>query len=190
MDLALDDLVALLARGTDQERSCFSGVWEHTSHDGATRRWRVWRHGRLARVEEPPGTLRLIAGEHSYWRKWPADAAVVELPRTREYDDFELSALTRQDPENYWRRWLTTDPGLVARTLRSTTYQGRAAYRFTAPEAKRRSMTITADAELGIVLHMEANDLGVLASWSEVSTDLPPDDQLFVFNEGDVWAVD
>jgi hypothetical protein len=185
---AFDDLVGLLARGADREVACFTEVWEEIIGDAAPRRWRAWRRGRLARVEDPPGVLRLIAGEESYWRKWPADAEVVVLHRSHDHDNFELSALTKLDRFEYWRGWLSRNPDVVTRTLHDTTYQGRPAYRFTAPEVKGRSLELTVDAALGLVLCMEAADLGVIQRWSDVSPELPPNDDLFLYRDDDVWV--
>lgn len=190
MDPDLEELVALLARGVGSETPGFTGTWERTIGDGAPCRWRVWRRGRLARVENPPGVLRMIAGDESYWRKWPVDAEVAEIPRSRESDDFELSAFTMLEPEDYWQRWLGRDPEVVARTLRAVRYLGRRAYVFTAPEVKGRSIQLTADAELGVVLRYESRELGVIESWSDFSTEPPPSDDMFVFDAADVWATD
>ncbi len=190
MNPGLEELVALLARGVHTETAGFTGIWEQTVGDGAPSRWRVWRRARLARVENPPGVLRLVAGEKSYWRKWPVDATVVEIPRSRDYDDFELSALTMLEPEEYWRQWLMRDTDVVARTLRAVTHQGRRAYVFRAPEEKGHSVDLTVDAELGLVLLLETTELGVIESWSDISTEPPPSDDLFVFDLADVWATD
>ena len=45
----LDDLIELLARGVSD--ASFTGTIEHEDSEGRPRRWRVWRRGRLARIE-------------------------------------------------------------------------------------------------------------------------------------------
>jgi hypothetical protein len=173
----LDDLIALLARGVLD--ASFTGTFEQEDGEGRPRRWRVWRRGRLARIEEPPGTMTLIAGHRTYWRKWPIDPAVVAIPRSPDYDDFELSMLTMLDPHAYWREWLSQDPELVLSSLASTTHEGRAAWCFDAPEKKGGSPTVTVDAELGLVLSAERADIGVFRSWTQVRTDVDLNDEVF-----------
>jgi len=168
---------ALLARGGSG--LAFTGFYEEEDAEGGRRRWRVWRRGRLARIEDPPGTVTLIAGDRTYWRKWPTDPAVVVFPRSPDHDEFELSLLTMLDPEPFWRGVLTQDPQVVMSSLESTDYEGRAAWRFRAPDVKGGRPTLTVDAELGLVLRAERADLGALRAWSQVRTDLHLSDDLF-----------
>ena len=177
MTPSLEDLVALLARGGSEQP--FTGIYEEQDDEGNQRRWRVWRRGRLARIEDPPGTVTLIAGHRTYWRKWPVDPAVVVFPRSPDHDEFELSVLTMLDSADYWRGWLTQDPAAVVSSLGPTTHEGRAAWRFEAPEVKGGEPTVTVDAELGLVLRAERADIGVFRSWGEVRTDVDLGDDLF-----------
>lgn len=147
----------------------------------------MWRRGRLARIEEPPGTLVLIAGDQSYWRKYQVDPDVVEVPRVPEYDDFELSAFTMLEPEEYWRDWLEQDRALVERTLRAVEYEGRPAWEFTAPWVKGGTPVMTVDAELGIVLEARRDDVGVFESWAEITSGELLSDELFEYDGGD-WS--
>lgn len=176
----LDDLIALLARGVSD--ASFTGAFEQQDGEGRSLRWRVWRRGRLARIEEPRGTMRLIAGHRTYWRKWPTDPAVVAIPRSPDHDDFELSALTMLNPYEYWRKWLSQDPDLVLSTLGPTIYEGRAAWRFDAPEVEGGAPTVTVDAELGLVLRAEHADIGVFRSWTQVRTDVDLGEEVFRYD--------
>ncbi len=64
-------------------------------------------------------------------------------------------------------------------SLGPTTHEGRAAWRFKAPEVKGSVPTMTVDAELGLVLCAERDDIGVIQSWSQVHSDRELDDDLF-----------
>lgn len=175
--IAFDDLIDLLTRGVVSPT--FVGTYTFIDPDGVKRQWRVWRRGRLARIEDPPGTTRLIAGESQYWWKNPIGGEVVVKERSPDYDDFELSEFTWQEPEKYWRDWLSQDRSLVLGTLRSVVVEGRPAWEFTAPFVKGASSLIAVDAELGLMLRAERDDVGRYLSWTEVRTDLPDDDDLF-----------
>lgn len=95
---------------------------------------------------------------------------MVALPRSDEHDDFELSRLTRLDPERYWREWLSLDPSLVEGTLEGTVQDGRRAWRFTAPEVKGARSVLTVDCQTGLVLLAQHPDAGVVEEWVAVST--------------------
>lgn len=180
-DLSLDALVDLLVRGTRE--GSFSGVLERAGDDGRRPPLRVWRRGRLARFEEDGRTV-LIAGEDAYLRHWPVDPHPVRLPRDPAHDDFEMSHLTMLRPERYWSDWLRRDTGLVESTLAPVDHEGRRAWRFVAPEATGRSVVLTVDARLGLVLQTEAGDLGVVEAWHEVEERVL-DDALFSTEPGD-----
>ncbi len=186
MTPSLEELVALLVRGGSG--LSFTGVYEEHDSEGSHRRWRVWRRGHLARIEDPPGTVTLIAGDRTYWRKWPIDPAVVVFPRSPDHDEFELSLLTVREPGTYWRGWLTQDPEAVLTSLEPTNHEGRPAWRFRAPEVKGGRPTLTVDAELGLVLRAERADLGAVRSWSQVRTDLEFGDDLLRYDGP--WQLD
>jgi hypothetical protein len=176
VQISFDELIGLLVRGNSDPS--YVGVF--IAVDGP-QHWKVWRRGRLARIENPPGSLSLIAGEDAYWLKGPL-GDVIERPRSDEYDDFELSALTMLEPDEYWREWLGQDLSLVESTLRPVEHEGRPAWEFTAPPVKGGAPVLTVDAELGILLQARRDDVGVLASWSEVRTDVPLTDELFAYD--------
>jgi len=165
----------------------YAGRLNETLSDSTPRTWQVWRRGRLAHIEEPPGTMCLIAGERTYWRKWPLDPEAVALPRSPEHDDFELGRFTRLDPESYWREWLTLDVDLVLSTLRPTRHEDRDALTFTAPMSKGFSASLTVDRELGIVVSAEHPEQGTLYRWTELrATETPAD----FFRFSGPWARD
>jgi hypothetical protein len=56
----------------------------------------------LARIEDPPGRLSLLAGTAFYWRSWPIDEGVKRIPRDPDVRyDFDLSYLTVLNPREY-----------------------------------------------------------------------------------------
>lgn len=180
MTLTLDDLVLLLARG--ESTKSFTGIYEEQDGDAAPTRWRLYRRGRLARIEQPPGSFTLIAAERTYWRRWPSDPGVVALPREPDHDDFDLSKFTIPRPDRYWRNWLTQDAALVTSTLEATTYEERHAWRFRAPAVKGGTPILTVDAELGLVLHATRPDAAMRRSWHEVQTGIRLGDGLFRYD--------
>ena len=165
---SLGALVGLLASSNSPDS--LSGTFRWLDGSGRQREWRVWRQGRLARIEEPAGTVALVAGERTYWMFWPPSGGVVALPRSGEHDDFELSRLTMLNPERYWREWLSLDPSLVEATFEETVHDGRHAWRFTAPEVKGARSVLTVDCQTGLVLLAQHPDAGAVEEWSAVST--------------------
>ena len=125
--------------------------------------------------------MALIAREQTYWMNWPPADGVVAVPRNPEFDDFQLSALTRPDPDAYWRSWLLRDPVVVQSTLERVEHDGGTAWRFVAPEAKGARCVLTVDETTGLVLRAEHPELGVFKEWREVSEDVP-DDETFTFD--------
>ncbi len=77
---SLEQLVLLLASANDPAVG-FTGVFSEAESGRLTRRWRVWRLRDLARIEDPPGHLSLLAGTTFYWRSWPIDDGVTRIPR-------------------------------------------------------------------------------------------------------------
>lgn len=177
MPISFDELIELLVHGNNDP--AYVGLYRDI--DGP-QFWKVWRRGRLARIESPPGTPVLIAGTDFYWRKWPVDPVVVKIPRSAEYDDFEMSALVMLEPDEYWREWLEQDRQGVESTLRSVDHEGRPAWEFIAPWVKGGTPRLTVDAELGIILQAFRDDVGVFESWTEVRTDVPLTEELFVYD--------
>lgn len=175
--LGLDDLIALLVRGSAD--ASFVGVYEENDFAGNRRRWRVWRRARLARIENPPGSIALIAGHRTYWKRSPASQAVMAYPRSPHNDDFELSLLTVADPYEYWRSWLMTDVGTVLDSLHQVVYEGRSTWRFQGPEVKGGKPVLTVDADLGLVLRADRSDVGVFQAWTQVRTEAELGDDSF-----------
>jgi hypothetical protein len=159
-----EQLVLLLASANDLTVG-YTGVFSEFEAGHLTRRWRVWRLRDLARIEDPPGRLSLLAGTAFYWRSWPIDDGVTRIPRNPETPfDFDLSYLTMLDPEKHWTKRLGSDPEVVMSTLHRVEHQGRPAWRFTAPQVKGGSPILTVDAELGLRVRTERADVGYLQS--------------------------
>ncbi len=125
--------------------------------------------------------MALIASEQTYWMSWPAAEGIVAVPRDPEVDDFELSALTRPDPEAYWRSWLLSDPTIVESSLEAVDHDGRTAWRFVAPEADGARCLLTMDERTGIVVHAEHPRIGVFNEWWDVSEEVP-EDEMFAYD--------
>ncbi|GAA4696021.1 hypothetical protein [Nocardioides conyzicola] len=175
----LDELITLLVRGASEEL-CFSGVNHELREDGTWRRSRVWRQNRLARIEDLSGDSTLIAGDRTYWRKWPSDPTFVALERPADHDTFDLGSWTMLDPDEYWRDWLTQDAEAVLTSLRQVTYEGRDALQFVAPEVKGGMPTLTVDVELGLEVRAKRADVGVFHCWTDLRTDESMNDDLFL----------
>lgn len=176
----IENLIALLVR--DGSDVAFSGLLEDREDDGTIRRRRVHRNGRLIRIEEPPGTVSLIAGHRTYWVS--DDEGVFALPRSPGVDVVDLGMVTMGgiDPEGYWREWFAQDRALVESSVAPTTYEGRPAWRFDAPFVKGGVPTLTVDIELGIVVRAERPDLGVFHSWTDLRTDPPFNERTFRYD--------
>lgn len=180
--LSLEQLVGLLASANDPKIG-YSGLFSLVEAGLVTHCWRVWRLRDLARIEDPPGRLSLLAGKTSFWRAWPVDDGVKQLPRTADArDNYDLSYLTMQDPETYWTTWLSADPDLVMNTLRAVEHQGRPAWRFTAPSVKGGSTVLTVDAELGLIVRAERADMGRLEEWTDLQGDASLDPSFFEYD--------
>lgn len=179
---SVEDVVLLLASANDPAVG-FTGVFSEVESGHLRRRWRVWRLRELARIEDPPGHMSLLAGKTHYWRSWPIDDGVTRIPRDPEVRfDFDLSALAMPDPVGYYTTWLGEDPELVASTLRRVKHHGRLAWTFTAPRVKGGSSVLTVDAELGLVLRAERSDLGFVREWSELTVDPTLDAAFFDYD--------
>lgn len=180
---SLRQLVLLLA-SANLPKSGYTGVFSEFESGRLTRRWRVWRLRELARIEDPPGRLSLLAGTSFYWRSWPIDDGVTRIPRDPEAPfDFDLSYLTMLDPERYWGEWFGSDPELVVSTLQRVEHQGRPAWRFTAPHVKGGSPVLTVDAELGLKVRTERADVGYLQEWSGLTVSPSLDAAFFDYEE-------
>ncbi|WP_183095375.1 hypothetical protein [Nocardioides stalactiti] len=94
---------------------------------------------------------------------------------------FELSALTRPDPDAYWRSWLLTDATIVESTVEPTEHDGRAAWRFVAPEVEGAQCLLTVDAASGVLVRAEHPEIGVVKEWQDVSDEVP-DDETFTYD--------
>lgn len=128
--------------------------------------------------------MALIASEQTYWTNWPPANGVVAGPRDPEHDDFELSRLTRPDPDAYWRSWLMSDPVIVRSTLERVEHDGRTAWRFVAPEVKAARVLLTVDEGTGLVMRAEHPEVGVYEEWLDVSEEVPGDE---TFAYGGEW---
>lgn len=124
--------------------------------------------------------MMLIASERTYWMAWPSVSGVVAVPRNPEFDDFELSALTRPDPDAYWRSWLLRDPVIVQSTLERVEHDGRMAWRFVAPDDNGAHVLLTVDGKTGVLVRAEHPEVGVFKEWSDLSEDVP-DDETFAY---------
>jgi hypothetical protein len=179
--LSLEQLIGLLASANDPKLG-YTGVLSEFAAGEITRRWRVWRLRDLARIEDPPGRLSLVAGRSSFWR--PLDGGVERIPRTADARiNYDLNHLVMLDPQEYWAEWLSADPRLVTSTLHMVEHQGRAAWRFTAPPAKGGSPVLTVDAELGLRVRAERPDVGCFEEWSGLAVDPLLDASFFEFSE-------
>ena len=180
---SLEELVLLLASANDPAVG-FTGVFSEVESGHLKRRWRVWRLRELARIEDPPGQLSLLAGTTYYWRSWPIDDGVRRIPRDPEVRfDYDLSALAMPDPEEHWTKWLGSDPEVVMSTLRRVEHQGRLAWSFTAPRVKGGSPVLTVDAELGLLVRAERVDVGFVREWGGLTVDPSLDAAFFDYDE-------
>jgi len=110
------------------------------------------------------------------------------VPRSPDHDEFELSVLTMLDPDEDWRAWLTQGPQPPCPPFAPTTYEGRAAWRFEAPEVECGVPTLTVEAERGLMLRGERADIGVLRSWCPVRADVVLGDDQFRYHGP--WQLD
>lgn len=172
-----DELVHLLASGLTS--NTFTGVHGHLSTEGRWVEVRVWRNGRLGRVEDMDGRVEFIAGASTNWGAYGKHRALVAFPRQPNRDDIEYGAFANAEPLAYWREWLSKDAELVMRTLRETDVDGRPAWAFTCPEVKGRRPEITVDSALGLVLLASSAEVGLIESWIEVLPYVDVDDDLF-----------
>ncbi|WP_183099101.1 hypothetical protein [Nocardioides pelophilus] len=173
------ELIELLARG--DQPAAVTGMYRWLDSEQRQRTWKAWRRGRLARIEEPPGVLALIAGERTYWMSWPPADGIVAVPRNSDIDDFELSALTKPDPHTYWRSWLLREPETVEATLHRVEHDGRAAWQFVAPEAEGARCVLTVDERTGLLVRAEHPEAGVFKEWWDLSDEVP-DDETFAYH--------
>ena len=140
----------------------------------------MWRLRDLVRVEDPPGTLSLVAGRTSYWRAWPEDDGVVELPRHGDNRwSYDASRFVMVKPHDYWSEWLELDPELVRTTLRADVHDGRPAWSFTAPKVRGGTAHLVVDAELGLVVRVSREDVGVVEEWTDLGVDPSLDESFF-----------
>lgn len=163
-----DELVQLLVGGNDPATG-YSGVFTEKVDGKVVRRRRVWRLRHMARVEDPPGHTRVLAGDHTYWQA--ADDFNDEIWELRDEDSGHIPTIRLHDPREYWSEWLGTNPRLVMDTLRAVEFEGRAAWRFTAPEVKGGKPSVTVDAETGLALELSRADVGFADTWSEVTAE-------------------
>ncbi|KRC49079.1 MULTISPECIES: hypothetical protein [unclassified Nocardioides] len=151
----------------------YSGILSELDDHQVMRRRRVWRLGRLARIEEPPGHTRLLAGEDTMW--CAADDQFEETWELRDEDRGsdrgQLHDVWLVEPRRYWTSWLSLDPDLVMDSLHRTEFEGRPAWKFTAPEAKGGNASIIIDAEIGLVVEMSRADVGHAVIWSELQVE-------------------
>jgi hypothetical protein len=180
---AVEELVGLLVAG-QRPSVGYSGVLAEFDGGDVSRRWRVWRLGDLARVEDPPGRLSLLAGASTYWRSWPIDDGVRVIPRGPEnWVDFELSVLINVDAYSYWAQWLNQDAALVERSLTAAVHDGRPAWQFAAPPAKGGTPEFTVDAELGVVVRAEREDRGCYLEWTGLHSEPRLEQAFFKYHE-------
>lgn len=167
----MEQLVGLLASANEPTVG-YTGVFSEFESGRLARRWRVWRLRNLARIEDPPGRLSLLAGTAFYWRSWPIDEGVTRIPREPDEPySFDLSYFAMLDPEKYWAEWLGSNPQVVMNSLHRVQHEGRPAWRFTAPPVKGGSAVLTVDAELGLRVRAERADVGYLQEWSGLLVD-------------------
>lgn len=168
---SFDELVQLLVGGNDPAVG-LSGIVSDTENGEVVRRRRVWRLRDMARVEDPPGHTTVLAGERTYWQA--GDDVDDEIWELRDEESRHILAEIRlMDPLEYWSEWLGTDRRVVVSTLHAVEVEGRAAWRFTAPEVKGGRPSVTVDAQTGLTLDMSRADIGYALTWSELR--LEPD---------------
>jgi hypothetical protein len=166
---SVGDLARLLASGS-RPKLGYVGVLVRPD-EGSLRQSRVWHLGDLARIEEPPGRLSVVAGEQSFWYTVPGEPDLTELPRTPESRYRFVESIMQRDPLAYWSDWLGADPDLVMESLTAVTYHRRPGWRFTAPAVKGGTPEITVDADLGVVVHSQRPDVGLIREWIQLRPD-------------------
>jgi hypothetical protein len=166
---SVEDLARLLASGSHPPIG-YSGVLTRPD-EGSLRQWRIWHLDDLARIEEPPGRVSAIAGEHTTWYAVPGQPGLTEIPRTPESRYGFVELIMQRDPLGYWSDWLGADPDLVMETLTQVTHRRRPAWRFSAPYVKGGTPEITVDADLGVVVHSRRPDAGLIREWIQLRPD-------------------
>ncbi|MFC5731677.1 MULTISPECIES: hypothetical protein [Nocardioides] len=164
-----EGLIDLLVAGNEPTTG-YSGSYTELGPD-SSRRWRVWRLGKMGRIEEADsGRLHFTAGPQHFWRAGRHPVRDPDLYVRQGWQPVppELEVLMYAYPEEYWNGWLREDIELVERTLNAIAYDGRPAWRFSAPWVKGGCPLITVDAELGLVAHAAAENGTTVFSWSDL----------------------
>jgi hypothetical protein len=167
--MSVEQLVQLVASG-HHPATGYSGVLVRPD-EGSVRQMRVWHLGDLARIEEPPGRVDVIAGGTSFWYRAAGEPELTEIPRTDDNRYSFVRLIMHPDPLGYWSDWLGDDPDLVMGTLSPVRHRRRPAWRFTAPRVEGGPTEISVDAELGIVVHSRRPDVGLVQEWIQLRPD-------------------
>ncbi len=162
-------LLDLLVAGNETPTG-FRGTFTAIESGEVIRRRRAWQLRDLVRVEDEDGRALLVAGERRVWHAGFSDA-----PRDFGSAPPEADWLLL-DPREHWTEYLSENVARVTSTLHAVEYDGRAAWRFSAPDVKGGSPTVTVDADVGLVLRIARDDLGHADAWSDLAVlpDLEP----------------
>ncbi|GAB6986106.1 hypothetical protein [Nocardioides pyridinolyticus] len=146
----------------DDLASLLGGVAPSTSVRGVCRQRReagrpqvvqaIWVQGELLRVEEPPGTIDTIVGEHVVWHRDPSTGQLTA--RDREADvanPFTSPRILERRPVAFWRELIGSDPGVIMSGVAERVLHDRPALSVTLP-GKAGSLGLTVDAQTGVWL--------------------------------------
>lgn len=139
---------------------------------------RVWWDGVRLRVEEPDGSVNVIADAHTCWQ-WEQGS---DVPIKGSRNELRLGVggielLERWTPEHFLGDDFTRPTGPVG----ATTYLGRLAWtvELAPPEHKPHPMQLVIDAATGMILQKRNDGFGFREEWLEFEVVERHDDALF-----------
>lgn len=140
----------------------------------------VWRDGRRLRIEEPDGTVILIADEHTCWQFDAAHEAPLAAPhRHRRYVGSGTELLTRRRLEEFVADGFTRPTGPVG----AATFLGRPAWtvELAPPPHKPHPMQLVVDAGAGLLLQRRVDADDAVDEWVELVVGEVLDPELFTW---------
>ena len=183
------ELARLTVEGAGAEDRVEGLVRARVEDDGGTTfRYRVARRGDLVRCTALSGGVHLIAGPTTVWRRREDEPAITARPRTDHVatpDDYEFGC-SRPD-EDRWRGddfTVPTGPATEVRCLDRRAWLVELA----PPPHKPYPLSLTIDADTGLVLRQSNEHFGTYHEWIELDTDADPPDDLFTWRDADYPA--